>query len=665
MNRKIILPSVLIFLIAAKVSRAQSYVIEPVAGIEARSDTGDNGPATASGLSAPWGVAVDDSGNLYIGDQLNSRIQKVNTKGIITTVAGSDTAYHLNDGGPATDAGLSEPLGVAIAPSGVLYISDWNHRRIRKVDKNGIITTYGGTGTDGYTGDGGPATDAEISGVYGIITDKYGNLYLADDYNYVVRKIDTNDIITTFAGNGTAANNGDGGPATDAGIWGPTGVAADNEGNIYISTAGYVRKVDTNGIITTVAGNGTVGHTGDDGLATNAEIGGAYDIGVDDSNNLYIVEEFKNYIRKVYPNDTITTISGDGVYGYSDYYGNPDTASMEWGQGIIIDSFGNVYFADNNQVRELSPCSPIVTTNPASPSICYGQSITLSAKGRNDYSWSPGTSLNYDSTGLTVSATPTVTTTYSISGTVCYASTSIVVTVDTLPNLQINPSPASTCQGQPIQLVASGATSYQWSPSEGLSDSTGSSVIFNLNNSTIYYVTGSNSFGCSVTDTETVSVTSSPNKPTFIQNGDTLTSSSEYDNQWYHNDSILTGDTSQNLIFSVNGNYFVIVSNEANGCGTSSDTMDVTATGINQLTVDKGQWTVYPNPANELLTVNSEQLSINTIEIVNVIGQVVYSSLYNSEIKKETIDVSELPGGVYFLSVSNNSSSEIFKVVKE
>ena len=326
--------------------------------------SGDGGPATQARLQNPLGVALDVHGNLYIADAGNQRIRKVDTRGIITTVVGNGISGYSGDGGPATQAKLRGPSDVAIDAAGNLYIADGANYCIRKVNTNGIITTVAGIGTRaGYSGDGGPATQALLSVPRGIAVDAQGNLYIADSDNHRIRKVDTNGIITTVAGNGTAGFGGDGGPASQARLGGPRDVFVDAQGTLYIADYGNhrIRKVDTNGIITTVAGNGTAGFGGDGGPATEAELYWPGGVAVDSAGNLYIADKDSsnnnNRIRKVDTSGTIITVAGTGTHGFSGDGGPAIEAQFYAVNQLAIDDSGNLYIADywNHRIRKVAP----------------------------------------------------------------------------------------------------------------------------------------------------------------------------------------------------------------------------------------------------------------------------------------------------------------------
>jgi sugar lactone lactonase YvrE len=290
-------------------------VITTVAGDGVRGYTGDGGLATSASLNWPASVTFDSAGNLYIADSGNDRIRKVDTGGvnwIITTVAGDGIRGYSGDGGLATSAHLFRPMDIAFDSGGNLYIADTNNNRIRKVDTSGvnwIITTVAGNGIEGYSGDNGLATSASLNWPFGITFDSLGNIYIADTGNDRIRKVDTSWIITTVAGNGIRDYSGDNGPATSASLWLPNDIAFDSLGNMFIADIGNasIRKVDTSWVITTVAGNGTPGYSGDGGPATSARLSLPSGVAFDSAGNMYIADRNNHRIREVLAMPTDTT----------------------------------------------------------------------------------------------------------------------------------------------------------------------------------------------------------------------------------------------------------------------------------------------------------------------------------------------------------------------
>lgn len=348
-------------LAAATVLCEGQGVITTVAGNGTNASSGDGGPATSASIH-PNGVTVDSAGNLYIADVATSVIRKVNTAGIISTVAGfaDEKTVFSGDGGPATSASIyiaSNHNGLAVDGVGNLYIADDGHQRIRKVDTAGIIATVAGNGKQGFSGDGGAAIGAQLWRPSAVAVDHTGNLYIADTYNARIRKVDTAGIITTVAGNGALASTGDGGPATSAGLFLPMGVAVDGAGNIYIAdqNAHNIRKVDTRGIITTVAGSAAEGFSGDGGPATSAEFAGPYSVTVDNAGNIYIADHGNHRVRKVNTAGTISTVAGTGgASGTGD--GGPPTSANMLPADVAVDAAGNYYIADegNNRIRKVT-----------------------------------------------------------------------------------------------------------------------------------------------------------------------------------------------------------------------------------------------------------------------------------------------------------------------
>ena len=316
--------------------------ITTVAGLQWSSN---DGLATGTQLIAPHGVALDSAGNLYFTDRGHDRVRKV-AGGVISTVAGNGTRGFSGDNGPAVNAQLNAPNGVAVDSAGNLYIADGGNHRVRRVSADGVIRTVVGNGTIGVSGDNGPATSATLSSPTGVALDSAGNLYIADEIG-LVRKV-SGGVITTVAGNGTQGFSGDNGPATSAQLRRPYGVAVDSAGEVYIADSGNdrIRKVSA-GIITTVAGSGTDSFGGDNGPATSVTLSNPTGVALDSRGNLYIAEFGSYRIRKV-SGGMITTLAG-----WKFWLGRP------W--QIAVDSTGqNIYVTelDNNTIRRLQAAPP-------------------------------------------------------------------------------------------------------------------------------------------------------------------------------------------------------------------------------------------------------------------------------------------------------------------
>lgn len=276
-------------------------VITTVAGTGLPGYTGDGGPATLARLFNPYALAIGPDGSLYIADTGNNRIRKVSTDGTISTVAGSGLYGYGGDGGPATLARLGSPSGVAVALDGSMYIADTDNNRVRQVGTDGNIITVAGTGTAGYSGDGGQGTNARLYHPVRVAITQDGALYISDLVNHRVRALRPDGVISTFAGTGTSGFSGDGGPANVAQLNGPIGLALDPAGTLYIADSGNnrVRHVDSNGIIVTLGGNGTAGYSGDEGLAANASLNGPSGVSIGPDGVAYIADTGNSRVREI------------------------------------------------------------------------------------------------------------------------------------------------------------------------------------------------------------------------------------------------------------------------------------------------------------------------------------------------------------------------------
>lgn len=407
-----------------------SGVIRTVAGTGVSGYNGDNISALRATLSTPYGITLDSAGNLYIADFDSHRVRRVNTSGTITTVAGNGMNGYTGDNGPAVQATLGTPSDVTFDAGGNLYIADYIQCVIRKVDANGIITTVAGNNLQGYAGDGGLATQARLNLPFRVSFDAGGNLLIADLGDNRIRRVDAlTGIISTIAGTGAQGSTGDGGLATQANLYAPNSVAIDAAGNLYvgsgvsssaqwsydnrirvINTAGVIntavglnsngdgtsarrgiidpyglsiggtaspadlyiadsrnneiRKISAaTGLISTVAGSGSAGFSGDNGAALNASLRSPNDVAVDTAGNVWIADTSNHRIRRVDPTGTITTFAGTGTQGYSGDNGDALNARLNYPRGVAVDTAGNLYIADasNYRIRKVTP-QRIITT---------------------------------------------------------------------------------------------------------------------------------------------------------------------------------------------------------------------------------------------------------------------------------------------------------------
>jgi len=328
---------------------------------------GDNGPATSAKLNGPTGIAFDHAGNYYVADYFNNRIRKVNTSGIITTVGGcnfSSPSGYKGDGGPAISALLANPLGLCYDTAHNIYIADAGNHCVRQINTSGIISTVAGDDTSGYNGDSSLATHARLANPVSVAADKKGNLFVCDGAKNVIRKVDAAGIIYTYAGRGTAGYSGDGNTADSAKLNAPYNITTDKYGNLYIIDASNyrIRKVDTNRIISTVAGIGTSGFFGDGGPATaaliNPQAGGIY---VDDTGNILFSDANNLRVRKINTAGIISTIAGNGTAGYTGDGGPAIVAGIGSPSGITEDKNGHLYISTNSSIREVDNAGIIST----------------------------------------------------------------------------------------------------------------------------------------------------------------------------------------------------------------------------------------------------------------------------------------------------------------
>src|SRR5437660_815761 len=353
--------------------------IRVVAGSGVEAFNGNDGPTKNASLdlgvnNLPNGIAVDAKGNIFFVDKFNNQIRSVDTTtGIIATFAGSGPGGYYSggysgDGGPATSARLNLPGEIALDTNGNLFIADSQNGRVRRVDAStGIITTVAGNGGFTFSGDGGLATAASLNHPAGVALDTNGNLFIADAYNCRVRRVDgSSGIITTVAGNGEFSFSGDGGPAIAASLWLPIGVRVDTDGNLFIADLynHRVRRVDAStGIITTFAGSGQSGVSGDGGLATSVDIS-PVGVAIESSGNLLIADADSKRVRRVHPSSNlIATVAGSGGRGGNSGDGGPATlATLAQPQDVVLDRPANLFISTGALIRRVDARSGLITT---------------------------------------------------------------------------------------------------------------------------------------------------------------------------------------------------------------------------------------------------------------------------------------------------------------
>jgi trimeric autotransporter adhesin len=438
--------------IAAAQAITRAPAINTIAGNGTAGFGGDSGPASSAELNGPSGVAIDSGDNLYIADPGNNRIRKVAAgSGVITTIAGNGSAGYSGDNGPASGAELNLPGGVIIDSAGGVYIADKGNNVIRRIDTSGTITTVAGNNAEGYSGDNGLATNATLYGPAGVAVGG-GNLYIADTNNNRIRMVNSVGTITTIAGDGTAGYTGDNGPATSATLNKPAAVLVGSTGTLYIADTGndVIRMISTTGTISTIAGTGVAGYSGDGGAATSARLDSPYGLNADSAGDLYIADSMNNVVRMVSTAGIISTIAGNGINGYSGDGAEATGAALSNPQSVALDSQGNVYISDrnNNRVREVNtPTGSVLFPTTAVGSTSAAVTIPLVVKAG-------GTTI----TGISAPVSQGGKQEYAVTATGCALNTAL--TSATICNVTVTFSPGFSGQ-RPVPLqVASSAGNF-------------------------------------------------------------------------------------------------------------------------------------------------------------------------------------------------------------
>jgi len=577
-------------IVLSTLCNAQTGIIITVCGTGTAGSTGDGGAATAAEINLPHGIAADRSGNFFINDQSNSKIRKIDVAGVITDVCGTGVTGFSGDGGPATAAELNIPYKAAIDNFGNLVVSDNHNNRIRIVNAAGIITTMAGTGGAGYSGDGGPATAAELNSPSAPAFDSANNLYFPDDLNQRVRKVDyATGIISTICGTGVVGYSGDGGPATNAKVSYPNYIYVDSAQNIFFTDNGNhcIRKINTAGIITTVAGTGVAGYNGDGISATTAKLYYPGGITMDKAGNLYIADYYNNRVRMVDLSGIIHTIAGTGIPGYTGDGGAATAAEVNYPVDLSLDKSNNVLIADyqNQRIRKIVYCNPTTIGNLYGDSlICMGAPVNFSDSSTGGTWTSKNGNATVSGTGIvTGAARGTDSILYTVYDGCSYDTLFYSVLVDSLPNSGTIIGIDSVCIDSVIAMidVQTGGT---WSS-------------YNLGIAT---VSGGVVQGIS-TGVDTI----------------------------YYSKTSNCGTTSAKKVVKVTD------------CSTGIGIVNLTDPAIK----------LVPDPAGNEVHIISGIL-IDHLEIMNLLGQRVYAGNYNS--KNVTIDLSKYPSGLYIVRVNDN-----------
>ncbi len=685
-----------------------AQTITTFAGTGTAGFTGDGGAATAARFSRPTGLAVDGFRNVYVADGPNYRIRMISAAGIVTTIAGTGSAGYSGDGGPATaakiggldTAGSIAPLCIALH-NGNIYIADGANHVVRMMDTAGEITTVAGTGTRGYSGDGGAATAAKLRYPQGISFDMAGNMYIADCHNQRIRRVDVDGIITTIAGTGIAGYTGNGGAATAARLRFPFDAQMDDvTGNLYIADMenNVIRVMDAGGIIRTVAGNSTLGHTGDNGPATAATLDRPAVVRFDGLGNIYVADYRNSYVRRVNAAGVISRFAGNASAGFSGDGGAATAAQMRAPWGLAVDGDEFVYVSDSNnaRIRKVALIRPITGTY----TLCSGATAAFSdaTPGGTWYSSDASLATIDDVTGALHAIHPGgVVITYSTAQ--GKATKYITITGPTLSSPHVMPS---ICSGDSILYTAASATfatTFAWErpyvTGIGALAGTGTGNIAEVleNNTstpkTVTYVYTMTTLGCSNTESVRVTIRPIPRLSGDIRPDPICTGT------WfgYAPASFTTGVTFAWTRPAVAG----ISTPAASGTGnigetlTSTDPVPVTAKYIytmNTSTCENvdtvyvavlpchpvavggaanagGAITIYPNPATQQFSVTYDGV-VNepmTIAIYDIMGKHLHTQTTSSNMM--TVPVGGFAPGLYYCQVTVNGVKTTRRVTIE
>jgi streptogramin lyase len=564
--------------------------------------SGGSGSTDATGSTAsfhfPVGVAADASGNVYVADYGNNKIRLVSPAGVVTTLAGSGAQGSADAAGTA--ASFSSPWAVAVVASGNVYVADKANNKIRMITPAGVVTTLAGSGIKGARD--GTGTAASFNNPTGVAVDASGDVYVADYGNNEIRLITSTGVVTTLAGSGSSGSTD--GTGTAASFFGPTGVALDAAGDLYVADTDNdkIRKISSAGVVTTLAGSGSKGAT--DATGTAASFYYPSGVAVDATGNVYVADEVNNKIRNVSPTGVVTTLAGTGIAGSTD--GTGTAASFDSPAGVAVDTTGNVYVADevNCKIRKIAlplQSAPLITW-PAPTAISYGTALSLAqldatanVPGTFAYTPAAGTVLDVGSQTLSVTFTPTDTVDYSIKTVTQTLTVNQAVPVITwaAPTEITSGTALSSAQ---LDATANTEGAFVYTPAAGTVPTTGSqtlSVVFSPTDTTRY---------TSATATQTLLVDVVPVAPSADAAGDVITTrftaiwnavagaagyrldvstNSSFSSFVAGYQSIDVGNVTSANVSGLSANttyYYRVEAYDSTGAGTSSGTITVTTT---------------------------------------------------------------------------------------